>query len=81
MTVQTKIKPFLMFEGKAEEAMTFYVSLYPGSEITELVRHDSGSIMRATFTIGGQSILCTDSNRAPRLHFYACDVSFRLVRF
>jgi predicted 3-demethylubiquinone-9 3-methyltransferase (glyoxalase superfamily) len=61
MTVQAKIQPFLMFEGKAEEAMTFYVSLYPGSEITELVRYGSGSIMRAAFTVGGQSILCTDS--------------------
>ena len=62
MTVQAKIQPFLMFEGKAEQAMTFYVSLFPGSEITELVRHDSGSIMRASFTVGGQSILCSDSS-------------------
>ena len=67
MTVATKIRPFLMFEGQAEEAMNFYVSLFPGSEITELVRYapgqagPAGSIMKAAFTVGGQSIMCSDS--------------------
>jgi predicted 3-demethylubiquinone-9 3-methyltransferase (glyoxalase superfamily) len=67
MTLQSKIQPFLMFEGKAEEAMNFYVSLFPGSEIAEWERYGAGapgaqgSIKRAAFTIGGQNILCTDS--------------------
>ena len=30
------VRPFLMFEGKAEEAMQTYVSLVPGSKIIEL---------------------------------------------
>ena len=30
VTVSTKIRPILMFQGNAEEAMTFYVSLFPG---------------------------------------------------
>jgi predicted 3-demethylubiquinone-9 3-methyltransferase (glyoxalase superfamily) len=56
-----------MFEGRAEEAMNFYVSLFPGSEITELVRYAAGqpgaegSIKKAAFTVGGQAVLCTDS--------------------
>jgi predicted 3-demethylubiquinone-9 3-methyltransferase (glyoxalase superfamily) len=56
-----------MFEGKAEEAMNFYVSLFPASGITELARYAAGeagaegSIKLAAFTIGGQSILCIDS--------------------
>jgi predicted 3-demethylubiquinone-9 3-methyltransferase (glyoxalase superfamily) len=56
-----------MFQGKAEEAMNFYVSQFPGSEIIELVRYGAGeagaegSIMRAAFTVGGQTVLCTDS--------------------
>ena len=56
-----------MFEGKAEEAMNFYVSLFPGGEIREMVRYGfgqpgaEGSVMRAEFTIGGLSILCIDS--------------------
>jgi predicted 3-demethylubiquinone-9 3-methyltransferase (glyoxalase superfamily) len=67
MTVHAKIRPFLMFEGKAEEAMNFYVSLFPGSEITELARYGpdeagaEASVKLAAFTIGGENVLCTDS--------------------
>jgi predicted 3-demethylubiquinone-9 3-methyltransferase (glyoxalase superfamily) len=67
MAVQTKIRPFLLFEGRAEEAMNFYVSLFSGGEITEIVRYASGqagaerSVMKAVFTVGGQSIMCADS--------------------
>ena len=67
MTVQPKIHPFLMFEGKAEEAMKFYVSVFPDSEILETARYPAGepgpegSIKKAAFTIGGQTVLCTDS--------------------
>jgi predicted 3-demethylubiquinone-9 3-methyltransferase (glyoxalase superfamily) len=56
-----------MFEGKAEEAMRFYVGLFPGGEILDLVRHAAGgagiegTIMKASFTIGGQVVMCTDS--------------------
>jgi predicted 3-demethylubiquinone-9 3-methyltransferase (glyoxalase superfamily) len=56
-----------MFEGKAEEAMRFYVSLIPASEILEVVRYGpgqpgpEGSVMKATVSIGGQIVLCTDS--------------------
>jgi predicted 3-demethylubiquinone-9 3-methyltransferase (glyoxalase superfamily) len=67
MTVKTRVQPFLMFQGKAEEAMNFYVSLFPGSEVTEIVRYgsnqsgDEGSVMKAVFTIGGQTMFCSDS--------------------
>ncbi len=67
MNVHAKVRPFLMFEGKAEEAMNFYVSLFPGSEITELQRYGAGepgpegSIKKAAFTVGGENMLCTDS--------------------
>jgi predicted 3-demethylubiquinone-9 3-methyltransferase (glyoxalase superfamily) len=33
------ITPFLMFEGSAEEAMTFYVGLFPGSAVGEVARY------------------------------------------
>ena len=62
-----KVRPFLMFEGKAEEAMRFYISLFPGGEITEIVRYGKegpgaeGSVMKATFTIAGQPVMCIDS--------------------
>jgi predicted 3-demethylubiquinone-9 3-methyltransferase (glyoxalase superfamily) len=61
------VRPFLMFEGSAEEAMRFYVALIPGSEITSLQRYGpggpgaEGSVMRATFRIGDQTVMCIDS--------------------
>jgi len=63
----TKIQPFLMFEGKAEDAMNFYVSLFPGVEVLGIVRYGpsgpgiEGSVMKASFRIGSQTIRCTDS--------------------
>jgi predicted 3-demethylubiquinone-9 3-methyltransferase (glyoxalase superfamily) len=62
-----QIHPFLMFEGRAEEAMKFYVSLFPGSAILDILRHGpgqpgpEGSVIRARFTVAGQTILCSDS--------------------
>lgn len=56
-----------MFEGNAEKAMSFYVSLFPASAITDVVRYGSaeagpeGSIKKAVFTLAGQTVLCTDS--------------------
>jgi len=67
MPAQSKVHPFLMFEGKAEEAMRFYVSLIPGSEILEMLRYGpgqpgpEGSVMKASVSLGGQIVLCTDS--------------------
>jgi predicted 3-demethylubiquinone-9 3-methyltransferase (glyoxalase superfamily) len=63
----SKIRPFLMFEGKAEQAMNFYVSLFPGAEVLEIVRYGlhgpgpEGSVIKARFRIAGQTVLCTDS--------------------
>ena len=68
MTVNQTIRPFLMFQdGQAEAAMTFYVSLFPGSEILDIARYGAagpgpeGSVIRARFRIGGQEIFCSDS--------------------
>ena len=63
----TAVRPFLMFEGRAEEAMNFYVSLIPGSEITSIARYGpgqpgpEGSVMLATFSVAGQTVMCSDS--------------------
>lgn len=64
----TQIRPFLMFqEGNAEEAMKFYISLFPGSEITSIVRYGpgqsgkEGTVMKATFSLAGQTVHCIDS--------------------
>ncbi len=66
MTVSTAA--FLMFDAHAEEAMTFYVSLFADGKITRMNRYGpdqagaEGTIMQAGFTLNGQNFLCTDAN-------------------
>jgi len=61
------ITPFLMFEGVAEAAMNFYVSLFPGASIQSIARYGAegpgkpGTVMTATFILNGQAIMCIDS--------------------
>ncbi|MGM0875366.1 MAG: VOC family protein [Bacillota bacterium] len=63
-----KVTPFLMFQGNAEEAMNYYISLIEESEITSITRYganeagEEGSVMRATFSLKGQEFMCIDSN-------------------
>ena len=58
---------FLMFEGKAEEAMNFYTSILDNSAIKSISRYKAneagpeGSVMHATFTLNGQEYMCIDS--------------------
>lgn len=62
-----KITTFLMFSGRAEEAITFYTRLFPGSAITQITRYgknDSGpegKVLRAHFTLMGQPFMAIDS--------------------
>ena len=35
------VTPFLMFEGQAEAAMTFYVSLFDDGKVIDIVRYGS----------------------------------------
>jgi predicted 3-demethylubiquinone-9 3-methyltransferase (glyoxalase superfamily) len=64
----SKVTPFLMFKGNAEEAMTYYTSLIKNSEITNITRYgandvgDEGTVMQATFRLNNQEFMCIDSN-------------------
>lgn len=75
----TTIRPFLMFEGKAEEAMNLYVSLFPGSRIDSLNKYGAGeqgaegTVQLATFTLAGQTVMCIDS---PAKHAFTFTPSF-----
>jgi predicted 3-demethylubiquinone-9 3-methyltransferase (glyoxalase superfamily) len=79
MIAKTKVCPFLMFQGKAEEAMQFWVSLIPGSEIGPVVKWGpgqqgaEGSVMKGSFTVGRQTVMCTDS---PMQHGFTFTPSF-----
>ena len=62
-----RITPFLMFEGKAEEAMSFYVSLFPGSHVERLERFGpeaadaEGKVSHAVLMLNGQRLRAFDS--------------------
>lgn len=75
-----KITTFLMFSGKAEEAMNFYTSVFEQSEINSVFHHEDGTVLHAVFTLKGQTFMCID-NRNGHEHpftpamslFVACD--------
>lgn len=75
----TSVIPFLMFTGKAEAAMDFYVSLFADARIEEIQRWSpdepgaEGSVKVATFSLNGQSVMCTDS---PPVHDFTFTPSF-----
>ena len=62
-----QITTFLMFEGKAEEAMNFYTSLFPNSKVLAISRFGAseegpeGTVRHATFSLNGQEFMCIDS--------------------
>ena len=55
-----KITPFLWFDGKAEEAMNFYVSIFKNSKVVNVTRYGEagpgpkGTVMSAIFQLDGQ---------------------------
>jgi len=52
-----QVFPFLMFDGRAEEALRFYVSLFPESRIVELVRYGKGARGARAASAAGSSRL------------------------
>jgi predicted 3-demethylubiquinone-9 3-methyltransferase (glyoxalase superfamily) len=58
-----KISPFLWFDGNAEEAADFYVSLFKGSKILNIARYGeagpgpAGAVMVVNFQIEGQDFI------------------------
>jgi predicted 3-demethylubiquinone-9 3-methyltransferase (glyoxalase superfamily) len=63
-----KITPFLWFDGKAEEAMNFYVSIFKNSKIVSLHRSGGGGpVTGGTFQLDGQEFLAL--NGGPQFTF------------
>jgi len=67
MASGTLIHPFLMFRGRAEEAMNFYVSLFADGKVLEVERYgaggpgNEGSVRLAKFSVAGLTVMCIDS--------------------
>jgi len=68
-----KIIPFLWFDGKAEEAMNFYISIFKNSKIVSVTRYGeegpgaNGTVMTASFLIEGQEFVAL--NGGPQFTF------------
>lgn len=68
-----KITPYLWFDGQAEEAANFYVSLFPDSKIENVARwgegspYPAGTAMVVQFQLAGQNFV--GLNGGPQFHF------------
>jgi predicted 3-demethylubiquinone-9 3-methyltransferase (glyoxalase superfamily) len=68
-----KIAPFLWFDGNAEEAADFYISIFPDSAITsrmpysEAVPGPEGSLLSINFTLSGVEFIAL--NGGPQFKF------------
>src|ERR1700730_10986550 len=68
-----KITPFLWFDGRAEEAMNFYASIFKNSKIGRVARYGeagpgpAGSVMTANFQLDGQEFMVL--NGGPQFKF------------
>jgi len=78
----SKICPCLWFDGEAEEAATFYVSLLPGSGIETIQKNSvdspagkAGSVLVVEFTLAGQHFMAL--NGGMRME-YTHAVSFKI---
>jgi predicted 3-demethylubiquinone-9 3-methyltransferase (glyoxalase superfamily) len=78
----SKISPCLWFDGEAEEAANFYVSLLPGSKIENVQKNTldspagkAGSVLVVEFTLAGQRFMAL--NGGMRFE-YTHAVSFKI---
>lgn len=68
-----KITPFLWFNNNAEEAVNFYVSIFPNSKVLNVARYGDagpgpkGTVMTASFQLQGQKF--TALNGGPQFKF------------
>ena len=68
-----KIVPFLWFDGKAEEAMNFYTSVFKNAKVGDVMRYGEagpgpkGSVLSATFQLEGVEF--TALNGGPAFQF------------
>ncbi len=66
----SKISPCLWFDGEAEEAAKFYVSLLPNSRIDRVQKNvmdspagKAGTVLVVEFTLGGQTFMALNGGR------------------
>ena len=58
-----KIRPFLWYDGKADEAAQFYVGIFPNSKVVRTTRYNAagggppGSVMTVEFELDGETFV------------------------
>ena len=63
-----KITPFLWFNNNAEEAINFYVSLFPNSKVISITRYPDGvegmggKVLTAIFELDGREYMALDGS-------------------
>jgi predicted 3-demethylubiquinone-9 3-methyltransferase (glyoxalase superfamily) len=62
----SKITPFLWFDGQAEEAMNFYISIFKNAKVLS-VNRANGRVMSVTFELEGQKFM--GLNAGPQFKF------------
>jgi predicted 3-demethylubiquinone-9 3-methyltransferase (glyoxalase superfamily) len=62
-----KIVPYLWFDGKAEEAAKFYVSIFKKSKVMSVTPGPDGTAMAVTFQLEGQTFYAL--NGGPKYKF------------
>jgi predicted 3-demethylubiquinone-9 3-methyltransferase (glyoxalase superfamily) len=73
------VLPFLMFQGEGAQALDFYLSVFEDAKVEHIERYGegengpAGSIKLARFSIGQQTVLCTES---PVKHAFSFTPSF-----
>jgi predicted 3-demethylubiquinone-9 3-methyltransferase (glyoxalase superfamily) len=71
--VSGKITPFLWFDGRAEEAVNFYVSIFDDAKILSVTRYPentpgpAGTVMTVSFELDGQEFVAL--NGGPEFAF------------
>ncbi len=88
----TKPTPFLWFDSNAEEAMNFYVSIFPNSKVLATTRYGAGgpgpagTVMTAQFQLDGQDFVAL--NGGPMYKFneavsfsISCETQAEVDRF
>jgi predicted 3-demethylubiquinone-9 3-methyltransferase (glyoxalase superfamily) len=64
---EQKIKPFLWFNDNAEEAVTFYTTVFDDSKLQKAMRMPDGKVLTVSFHLGGQEFVAL--NGGPKYQF------------
>ena len=75
----TAAAPFLMFQGRCEEALTFYADVLPGCRIVSLEKKPDGTVAMARVALAGLEIMANDSPPVHAFDFTPSTSTFLIV--